>query len=374
MPGMAARLGDMTAHGGTIVVGFPMVLIGGMPAARVGDMHVCPLVTPGVPPIPHVGMPIASPGAPTVLIGGVPAATMGSIAPCVGPPDSIVMGCPTVILGGGGAGSASGGGGGGGGGAAAHASAATALMDNKESVTKEQHWIEFRFLDKAGLPVSGIHYKLTDPDGKKSQSVLRLDGTIRRDALKSEGQGEVVLMNVTEAKWSKLETDVGEKVKLSAKAEGFEDGTKALFQIFKRDITGPDVVVAEVEAKVNGEKIEAEWDYSGPEDRQIVVPEEGTKSDAASSNRYSGPDFYFTAVVEPCAANSGYLLQQDFLKIEVVDEDGKPLSGEQYIIFASNGEVRKGKLDGSGKAEEKNIPPGYNMLKLPGLPDIDIST
>jgi len=48
----AARLGDMTAHGGSIVMGLPTVLIGGMPAARVGDMHVCPMVTPGVPPIP----------------------------------------------------------------------------------------------------------------------------------------------------------------------------------------------------------------------------------------------------------------------------------------------------------------------------------
>ena len=95
----AARMGDSTAHGGTIVVGFPMVLIGGQPAARVGDMHVCPMQTPGVPPIPHVGGPILPPGGITVLIGGVPAARMGDMATCVGPPDSIVGGCPTVLIG-----------------------------------------------------------------------------------------------------------------------------------------------------------------------------------------------------------------------------------------------------------------------------------
>jgi uncharacterized Zn-binding protein involved in type VI secretion len=72
----AARLGDSTAHGGTIMVGFPMVLIGGMPAARMGDMHVCPMVTPGTPPIPHVGGPVLL-GSPMVLIGGMPAARMG---------------------------------------------------------------------------------------------------------------------------------------------------------------------------------------------------------------------------------------------------------------------------------------------------------
>lgn len=72
----------------------------GKPAARVGDMHVCPMVTPGVPPIPHVGGPILPPGAPNVLIGGMPAATMGSMCTCTGPPDSIVVGSTGVMIGG----------------------------------------------------------------------------------------------------------------------------------------------------------------------------------------------------------------------------------------------------------------------------------
>ncbi len=92
----AARMGDPTAHGGTIVVGLPTVLIGGMPAARLGDMHVCPMVT-GV--VPHVGGPISL-GSATVLIGGQPAARMGDLAVCTGPPDSIMSGCPTVLIGG----------------------------------------------------------------------------------------------------------------------------------------------------------------------------------------------------------------------------------------------------------------------------------
>ena len=67
-----------------------------MPAARITDMHVCPMVTPGLPPIPHVGGPIVSPGAPTVLIAGLPAAAIGSMCVCVGPPDVVIMGSPTV--------------------------------------------------------------------------------------------------------------------------------------------------------------------------------------------------------------------------------------------------------------------------------------
>jgi uncharacterized Zn-binding protein involved in type VI secretion len=68
------------------------------PAARITDMHTCPLATPGTPPIPHVGGPI-SVGFPTVLVGGMPAARVGDMAICVGPPDSIAMGSPTVLIG-----------------------------------------------------------------------------------------------------------------------------------------------------------------------------------------------------------------------------------------------------------------------------------
>jgi uncharacterized Zn-binding protein involved in type VI secretion len=67
----------------------------GMPAARIGDMHVCPMVDVVVP---HVGGPIVGPGAPTVLIGGMPSARIGDILTCVGPPDVIVTGSTHVLI------------------------------------------------------------------------------------------------------------------------------------------------------------------------------------------------------------------------------------------------------------------------------------
>ncbi|CAA9262248.1 MAG: hypothetical protein AVDCRST_MAG95-2356 [uncultured Adhaeribacter sp.] len=66
-------------------------------AARATDMHICPL-SDG--PKPHVGGPIMPPGCPTVLIGGLPAARVGDMATCAGPPDSIVQGSATVQIGG----------------------------------------------------------------------------------------------------------------------------------------------------------------------------------------------------------------------------------------------------------------------------------
>ncbi|MGK0365070.1 MAG: putative Zn-binding protein involved in type VI secretion [Saprospiraceae bacterium] len=102
-------------------------------AARLSDMHICPMQTPAVVPIPHVGGPIVQPSAPTVLIGGMPAACAGAMCTCIGPPDvilpattgararvlvnklplaamgdmtahggTIIIGCPTVLIGTGG--------------------------------------------------------------------------------------------------------------------------------------------------------------------------------------------------------------------------------------------------------------------------------
>jgi len=70
------------------------------PAARLTDMHTCPMQTPGLPPIPHVGGPVIGPGVSTVLIGKLPAAVVGDNAVCVGPPDAIVKGSATVLIGG----------------------------------------------------------------------------------------------------------------------------------------------------------------------------------------------------------------------------------------------------------------------------------
>ncbi|MBX9701877.1 MAG: PAAR domain-containing protein [Acetobacteraceae bacterium] len=67
------------------------------PAARVSDMHVCPMFTG---PVPHVGGPILPPGCPTVLIGGLPAARVTDMCVCTGPPDVIIMGSTSVLIGG----------------------------------------------------------------------------------------------------------------------------------------------------------------------------------------------------------------------------------------------------------------------------------
>lgn len=93
----AARALDQTAHGTPLSgAGSPDVLIGGMPAWRVGtDFHACPLSTG---PVPHVGGVVPA-GSTSVLINDMPAARQGDTIAENGPPNTIVAGCSTVIIG-----------------------------------------------------------------------------------------------------------------------------------------------------------------------------------------------------------------------------------------------------------------------------------
>jgi uncharacterized Zn-binding protein involved in type VI secretion len=383
----AARMGDMTAHGGAIVLGCPTVLIGGMPAARLSDMHMCPMVTPGLPPIPHVGGPVTL-GSPMVLIGGMPAARMGDMLVCVGPPDSIMMGCLTVLIGEGGSGSASssGGGGGGaggtgtakgGGGGAGTSSASSsqrsgpssaapmaagALMaqsGNQESDTKWEHWVEFVFVDKAGKPLSGIQYALSTPDGKHSSGILQSNGRVTRDAL-PVGTCTIELQAVHSARWEKDRAQAGETVKWSAKVDGYKDTTPAQWTVFRRDLSGPDTPVQKLQTEVRGEKVEGNWVYaiksqepSKPEkgDKQKVVKVSGPQS-------FSAPEYYFEVAVGSCRARSGLLSPTAKADLQFLDHQGKPLSNVKYRIRTGSGEIRTGTLDGQGKALLENLPPG----------------
>ena len=96
---MAARMGDQTSHGTPLAPGpgSVTVLIGGQPAWRaLSDTHTCPLTT-GV--VPHVGG-VVTKGSTTVLINNLPAARQGDIITEAGPPNTIAVGCPTVVIGG----------------------------------------------------------------------------------------------------------------------------------------------------------------------------------------------------------------------------------------------------------------------------------
>jgi uncharacterized Zn-binding protein involved in type VI secretion len=348
----AARLGDMTAHGGAIVVGFPLVLIGGMPAARVSDMHVCPMVTVLVP---HVGGPVLPPGSPTVLIGGMPAARMGDMAVCVGPPDAIILGCVTVLIGESGTGS---GGGGAGSGAAndARISASTATPPGPKT-TDPTHWIRFDFVDKSDTPISGVPYDFTAPDGVESEGSLDSNGRVYWSGA-TTGQGRVVLKDVSNAKWSQQSANVGDVIMMKADVSGYTPGTNATFDIYKRYNVGADEFIETVTAQTQSDKVEAEWQY-------VYVPGARYNLGSVESIGYSIPKYYFIVKVESQQVRSDLLELWDWIEIELKDIDLAPVANAEFILSLPNGEVRRGNLDPNGFKREDRIPPGTCRIRFP---------
>jgi uncharacterized Zn-binding protein involved in type VI secretion len=336
----AARLGDSTAHGGVIVKGEPTVMIGGMPAARVSDNHVCPMMNPGTPPPPHVGGPITGPGVPTVLIKGMPAAVVGDMATCSGPPDTIVKGCPTVLIGPGSGGGGGMAGGGGGGGASARA---------KSAEVEEGHTLDVSFEDKGGLPAGGAMY--TVKKGKEIVDSGPLTGRIKRSGVE-QGNYDIEIRAISKATWSKSEAEVGDKLTLSAKTAGIENDTPAQVVVYMRDINSADRQLAGFETKVSGDKVEVDWTFTVDEKLLQIQQEKAQKGG------YSSPTFFFTVEAAGCQARSGILRLKDWIEIELRDKDGNPMGNKKYRVHLPNGEIRKGTLDGNGYAKIDKVPPG----------------
>ena len=346
----AARIGDTTSHGGAIVAGAPTVLIGGKPAARANDMHTCPMMNPGVPPPPHVGGPVLL-GSPTVLICGQMAARMGDMAQCSGPPDSIVVGCPTVLIGDGGAG-----GGGGGGPAGAAASAA---MAGNDPDSEENHFLQVKFTDKKGNPIRGVNYKIKTPDNKKIRGTL--SDQVKKTGVK-QGNHEIQLIGIAKPKLSTSKVKVEGKVKVRAETFGIKSDTPAKVSVFMKDTNSSDKLYDVIETKVDNDKIEAEWKFKYKED------DDGPMIGKDKSEKYSMPKFYFKVRVGDNQSRSDMLEVTDDLEISLNDEDGNAIANEEYQVYLTSGEVRKGKLDKKGKALEKDVP--SNMKDKVVFPNI----
>ncbi len=368
----AARMGDMTAHGGVITVGFPTVLIGGMPAARVSDMHNCPMFTAAVP---HVGGPIIPPGSPTVLIGNMPAARIGDIATCTGPPDVITTGCTTVLIGevGGGIGVYDVGIGISGGGIA---TAGTASVDATFSagsaiiygggpglISGESHWIEFDFVDQAGRPINGVPYRFINPNGDEYEGKLAIDGKVYWSG-PNAGQGTVTLMDIKNARWSTQRANVGDEVTLTAEVDGYPSGTMATFDIYKRDVSGADRLITSMQAEIQGNNVEARWTYNYPEPREVneIISEE--------KRGYSSPKFYFIVRIRSLFARSDLLEYRDWIELELVNPNNQPIADKEYVLYLPNGEVRRGNLDSNGFKREEDIPPGKCKVRFTDTPNV----
>ena len=387
----AARLGDMTAHGGVVTTGNPTVLIGGQPAATVGDLHACPLCSPG----PHVGGPVLL-GAPTVLIGGRPAARMGDTCACAAPaPDVIVSGCPTVLVG------AAGGAGGAAASAAAASAAGAALRPGTPGTGTTARplspWVGVGYADPSGRPVAGWAYH-AEGGADARDGAVGTGGQVWCDGLAGGGAVDVGLIGVYGCRWERGEARVGEPVGMSARCAGVEDGELAHFEVW-REAQGPGGAVErakvwECMGEVSGGAVEAVRPFqagatpSGSGTPNVSSQQDGVGEVAdgldlpmrPSLNGSSGGladararNLRSVYVVEvsiggTTRARSGLLLVVDWAEVEVVGADGIGISGAVVEACLPSGEVRRVRTDAAGIARFEGVEPGAADVSSVELP------
>ncbi len=352
------------------VIATGTVLINSLPAAKQGDKiiavdtHIIMVPSPGGPvptPIPHPFMGTIDGGlSSSVKIMGQPAATVNSTAtntpshipqggPFQKPPSNkgeIMMGSPNVLIGNGGGGSGSGSGGEG-----------EAEVETTSVEAKEGHYLDAKFVDKGGKPITGLKYSIKTPDNKQVEGTLT--GQIKKGGLE-EGDHEISLMTITKAAWSAREARNGEKVKMQTETVGFDDGEKVKFEVWERDINQADKkIAAKSDIELSGGKAEAEWKYNWPEE------DADTRNLQDKLDRYYAPKFYFTVKVGPCQARSAILEYKDYIEITFKDEYGKPAKNAKYRVFLPNGEIREGTLNDNGYAKVENVPPGPWDVEFP---------
>jgi hypothetical protein len=295
---------------------------------------------------------------------GMPAATVNSTAsnmpphipqggPFQKPPTNkaeIIMGSPTVMIGNGGSG----------GGSGSAGDKNKAEGESKAADKKESHYIQVKYVDKGGKPISGVDYKIKSPDGDESRGILT--GEIKKQGV-PDGNHEIKLRAITKARWSKDEAESGEKVNLEIESAGFDDDQVAEIEIWMKDIDRADRKIEVIkDKKISGDKVKAEWVFE--------YLDEEKKEDSGGKKKYSSPQFYFVVDIDGIRSRSGMLTYKDYIEIELKDKEGKALKNEPYIVRFSNGEIRKDNLDGNGYAKEEKCPPVKHEIEFPDHPTI----
>ncbi len=229
------------------------------PAATVGSMHVCPMLNPGTPPPPHVGGPVSGPGVPTVLIGGKPAAVMGDMCVCSGPPDTIAMGEATVLIGGKPAATV--------GSTTAHGGTITVGEPTVLIGTGAGAATAVSPINEIPFPEISVVLKvmaaLTGRSGQLNEAISNQE-ELKEEAVKN--QGEPRIYNV---RWTKENRKIShskelKQVNVEASVFNIAEGESVTFKI-KRTQKDGTVIEKELTGTVENKKVTATWDIEEEE-------------------------------------------------------------------------------------------------------------
>lgn len=212
--------------------------------------------------------------------------------------------------------------------------------------------------------------ELTIPDSVKIGDTVYFEVDLSANGVKGESNHipAVPPIEVTNMKWSASEARRGDILTLSATVKGVPDRTDVKVYILEYDADGGHDKIAELPATVDKNKLELKWEYEYHEDVDEIPTKEEMQKYGKS---YNPPEYFF--VVEVFGAKFGQkqesklLLFKDYIDIVLTNQNGTPIPDHDYVLYMPDGSQRKGKLDKTGRAVERNVPPGDFRVEFPNL-------
>ncbi len=169
-----------------------------------------------------------------------------------------------------------------------------------------------------------------------------------------------------EMSWGQEAARRGDVLTLSARIRNVPNRTDVEVRIYEHDRDGVHDLITEIESQVIDGRVEVRWEYEYHEDTDELPTDEEMQE---YGEEYNPPEYFFTILVDGfelgLEQESGLLVFQDFLDLEMIDGNGEPLAGRDYTLHLPDGSTRDGTLDDEGRAREEDIPPGRTTVEVP---------
>lgn len=254
---------------------------------------------------------------------------MGDMAICIGPPSTIVGGCPTVLIGTGTAGAAS----------AVLAAKTSAAMVNTAPDSEGSHFFDVSLMDKHKLPITGYGYELS-----KGEDLIRsapLGGRVKLIGI-DEGEYDLGICAIVNVQWSTMNAEVGDSVDMTITTVGISDGVPAKIEVFVKDSNFTDYLLEKIETEVSGDEISESFTLAIDEKYLEICDKKESKG------KFSNPLFFFRVTIDDLIEQSGLLRCTDKIELQLIDGNDAPISNAKYTLSLSNGSIKKGTTDSQG--------------------------
>jgi len=206
------------------------------------------------------------------------------------------------------------------------------------------------------------------PDSLEEGDLVYFEINLPQNGVTGESNRIPVILPpiLEEMSWSQEQARRGDVLTLSARIRNIPNRMDVEVRIYEHDRDGVHDLIAEIATQVRDGRVEVEWEYEYHEDTDELPTQEELQE---YGEEYNPPEYFFTIFVDGFELgldqDSGLLVFQDYLELEMVDGNGAPMAGRDYILHLPDASTRDGTLDEQGRAREEDIPPGRTTVEVP---------